>query len=101
MTSEYKKRSVFLISDGTGITVESFANSVLSQFPDFEFTYQNFPYIDSFEKMQDMAEKIKANYDLYEIEPLVFLTIVQAEMIKPLLDAPCHVLIFSIPLLII
>lgn len=98
MTSEYKKRSVFLISDGTGITVESFANSVLSQFPDFEFTYQNFPYIDSFEKMQDIAEKIKANYDLYEIEPLVFLTIVQAEMIKPLLDSPCHVFDFFNPI---
>lgn len=100
MTPEnHQKRSIFLISDGTGITVESFANSVLSQFPDFEFSYQSFPYIDSLQKMQNIAEKIQDNYDLNEIKPLVFLTIVKADMAKPLLNAPCHVFDFFNPMI--
>ena len=69
-----QKRSVFLISDGTGITVESFANSVLSQFPNFEFHYHSFPYTDSIDKIQSICEKIQANYALNEEEPLVFLS---------------------------
>jgi regulator of PEP synthase PpsR (kinase-PPPase family) len=93
-----QKRSVFLISDGTGITVESFANSVLSQFPNFEFHYHSFPYTDSIDKIQSICEKIQANYALNEEEPLVFLTMVHSEMIKPLFKAPGHFFDFFNPI---
>ena len=94
-----KKRSVFLISDGTGITVESFAKSVLSQFPDFEFQFHAYPYTDSDDKILSISEKIKANFELYHDEPLVFLTMVQAEKISSLLNTPCHVFDFLNPVI--
>lgn len=94
-----QKRSVFLISDGTGITVESFANSVLSQFPDFEFQYHAHPYTDSVEKIEAICEKIHANFELYHTEPLIFLTMVHADMIKPLMNTPCHIFDFLNPMI--
>lgn len=94
-----KKRSVFLISDGTGITVESFAKSVLSQFPDFEFQFHAYPYTESDEQMKSISEKIIANFELYHCEPLVFLTMVQSEKINILLNIPCHVFDFLNPVI--
>ncbi|MEY4515918.1 MAG: hypothetical protein RL180_264, partial [Pseudomonadota bacterium] len=35
--NEPVNRSVFFISDGTGITAETLGRSILSQFPDVEF----------------------------------------------------------------
>jgi regulator of PEP synthase PpsR (kinase-PPPase family) len=45
-----KKRIAYCVSDHTGVTVEAVAKSVLSQFPDFEFSLIAIPFIDSSEK---------------------------------------------------
>ena len=97
--SPQKKRSVFLISDGTGITVESLANSVLSQFPNFEFQYHAYPYTDSAEKIHAICQKIKASHTLNGEEPLVFLTMVDSDMIKPLFQSPGHFFDFFNPII--
>lgn len=79
--NDHKKRDVFLISDGTGITVESFATSLLSQFPHLKFRFQEFPYTDSPEKVEAIKEKIQTSYEINTVKPLVFLTIVDSKMV--------------------
>ena len=41
------RRTVFFISDRTGITAEMLGNSLLSQFEDFQFQRQTIPFVDS------------------------------------------------------
>ncbi len=44
------KRSVFFLSDHTGITVEAMGRSLLSQFPALEYDTVHWPFIDTIEK---------------------------------------------------
>jgi len=44
------KRTVFFISDGTGITAEALGNALLSQFEGIEFERIILPYIDTLDK---------------------------------------------------
>ena len=52
------KRRVFILSDGTGITAESLANSLLTQFESIEFERKNIPYLDTLEKATALAADI-------------------------------------------
>ncbi len=87
--SNYKQ--VFLISDGTGLTVESYTNSLLSQFPKFSFEFHNFPYTDTKEKIDSVIIKIKDIYELTNEKPIVLSTIVHSDMLTPLFKAPAEV----------
>jgi regulator of PEP synthase PpsR (kinase-PPPase family) len=49
--------TVFIVSDGTGITAETFAHSILSQF-DQKFRLVRVPFVDSLEKAYSTVEKI-------------------------------------------
>lgn len=71
------KRMVFIISDGTGITAESLANSLLTQFENIEFEKQTFPYLDTMEKASDLMKEINHYYEKTGIKPLIFTTLVQ------------------------
>lgn len=55
-----KNRIAYCVSDHTGVTVEAVANSVLSQFPAFEFSLIVLPFVDSAEKAQAAAARIAA-----------------------------------------
>ncbi len=44
------KRSVFFLSDGTGITAETLGHSLLSQFEGIDFEELTIPYVDTVEK---------------------------------------------------
>ena len=74
------KRSVFMISDGTGITVESLGNSLLSQFEGIEFEKQTIPYIDSMEKAEAVIAQINHDYTATGIKPLAFMTLVNPDI---------------------
>jgi regulator of PEP synthase PpsR (kinase-PPPase family) len=65
-----KKRIVFCVSDHTGVTVEAVAKSVLSQFPDLEFSLIALPFTDNPEKAQAAAARVSA-----APEALVFSTL--------------------------
>ncbi len=70
------KRSVFMISDGTGITIESLANSLLSQFESIEFEKHIFPFTDTPEKAAHVCDIIDKCATNGETRPLVFMTLV-------------------------
>lgn len=74
------KRTVFMISDGTGITVESLTNSLISQFETIQFEKKIYPFIDSIDKIKSINDEIEQWYATYACRPLVFMTLVNAEM---------------------
>ena len=75
------KRHIYLISDGTGLTVAGLRNSLITQFEDkIEFEQHSLPYIDSLEKANDVVDKINYVASLHEELPLVFMTLVNPEI---------------------
>ena len=54
-------RTVFFVSDGTGITAETFGHAVLSQF-EMRFRQIRLPFIDSIEKAYDAARRINESF---------------------------------------
>ncbi len=72
-------RTVFFVSDGTGITAETFGHSVLTQF-DLRFRQIRLPFIDSQEKAHDAVRRINDTFDAEGKRPIVFSTLVQQEL---------------------
>ncbi|MFN3593672.1 MAG: pyruvate, water dikinase regulatory protein [Thiobacillaceae bacterium] len=71
-------RPVFLVSDHTGITAEIVGKSLLSQFPDVEFTYTSLPFVDSPEKAAQAAARVREVWAAGGLKPLVFSTLTDA-----------------------
>jgi len=71
-----QKRTVFMISDGTGITVESLSNSLLSQFESIVFETKVYPFVDSIETVQAICIEIEEYAKHSPQKPLVFMTLV-------------------------
>lgn len=74
------KRSVFYISDQTGLTAELLGQTLLSQFESIHFISQTLPFIDSEKKMLEVVELINRNAQENAIKPILFSTIVQPEL---------------------
>lgn len=77
--SDPARRIAFCISDRTGITVETLARSLLSQFLDVDFELHTLPFIDTPEEAEAAAEQIRAAAAQGE-PPLVFHTLVDPEL---------------------
>ena len=73
------KRSVFFLSDQTGITAETLGHSLLTQFEGQKFRQVTLPFIDSDDKAHEAVEKINAAAVEGSDRPLVFSTLVQDE----------------------
>jgi regulator of PEP synthase PpsR (kinase-PPPase family) len=73
------ERSVFFVSDGTGITAETFGNSILNQFP-AKPRHVRRPFIDSVEKAQSVVTEINAVAEHEGKRPIVFITLVADEI---------------------
>lgn len=71
--------TVFFVSDGTGITAETFGHSVLTQF-DLRFRQIRLPFIDNKEKAYEACKKINDAYAESGMRPIVFSTLVKAEL---------------------
>ncbi len=80
------RRSVFFVSDRTGITVEMLGNSLLTQFDDIEFKRITLPFIDSIEKAHEAKKQISHAFAESGKRPIVFTSqvdeAVRAEMTK-------------------
>jgi [pyruvate, water dikinase]-phosphate phosphotransferase / [pyruvate, water dikinase] kinase len=79
-------RTVFFVSDGTGITAETFGNSILAQFP-AKSRHVRRPFIDSIDKAQSVRAEINATADAEGRRPVVFITLVNDE-VRDVLTAP-------------
>jgi regulator of PEP synthase PpsR (kinase-PPPase family) len=72
-------RTVFFVSDGTGITAETFGHSVLTQF-DLRFRQVRLPFIDTVDKAHDAARKINEAFVTDGQRPIIFSTLVKTDL---------------------
>lgn len=71
------KRSVFFVSDRTGITAETLGHSLLTQFDGAEFRHETLPFLDTEEKAEKAVARINACAEEEGEKPIVFSTLVQ------------------------
>lgn len=73
-------RTVFFVSDGTGITAETFGHSILSQFEGLHLRQLRLPFIDSPEKADEAVQRINRQGQADGRRPIVFSTLVNARI---------------------
>lgn len=73
-------RKVFFVSDGTGITAETFGHSLLAQFEGVALKQIRIPFVDTLEKAADLIERINAASKEDHLRPIVFSTLVDPEI---------------------
>jgi regulator of PEP synthase PpsR (kinase-PPPase family) len=69
-------RTVFFVSDGTGITAETFGHSLLSQFEGQRLREVRLPFTDTPEKAHEAVDRINQQGRLDGRRPLIFSTLV-------------------------
>ena len=72
-------RTVFFVSDGTGITAETFGHAVLTQF-ELRFRQVRLPFIDTVDKAHDAVRKINEAFSTDGQRPIVFSTLVKPDL---------------------
>lgn len=75
-------RSVFFVSDGTGVTVETLGHSLLSQFEALSFGYVIIPFVNSEEKAREAVRRIDAEAERCGLTPIVFSSLVDDRLRK-------------------
>ena len=81
-------RSVFYVSDGTGITAETFGHSLLSQFEGIRLREIRLPFTDSTAKAREAVNRIRQQGEIDGVRPIVFSTLVNPEISRELRDMP-------------
>lgn len=74
------KRTVFFLSDHTGITAEAMGRSLLSQFEDLEYDVVHYPFLDKEKKVQKVVADINDTAIKSALRPLVFSTLVNPRL---------------------
>lgn len=87
MATQVLERTVFIISDGTGITAETFSHSVLSQFESVTFNQVRIPFIDNVAKADDVVLRINRCAAERGYKPIVFTTLVNPEVLDRIMTA--------------
>jgi regulator of PEP synthase PpsR (kinase-PPPase family) len=81
-------RTVFFISDGTGITAETFGNAILAQF-EIKPRHVRLPFIDSVDKAHQAVRQINHTAEVEGRRPIVFTTLVNMEVLA-VIKAQCN-----------
>jgi [pyruvate, water dikinase]-phosphate phosphotransferase / [pyruvate, water dikinase] kinase len=74
------RRTVFFVSDGTGITAQMLGHSLLTQFEGTEFDQITLSFVDSVEKAQDCLARIEQEAVKGNGQPIVFSTLVNNDV---------------------
>lgn len=77
--SHAPRRSVFFISDGTGITAETLGHSLMTQFEGLPTRQTRLPFVDSVEKAVASVALINEAFAKDGVKPIVFNTLVNNE----------------------
>jgi [pyruvate, water dikinase]-phosphate phosphotransferase / [pyruvate, water dikinase] kinase len=75
-----ERRTVFFISDRTGITAEMLGNSLLTQFEDIHFHRVTIPFVDTLEKVADAVRQVNATATAEGRRPIVVSSVVDETM---------------------
>ena len=90
--SQQYDRTVFYVSDGTGVTAETFGHSLLTQFEHLRLREVRLPFIDSVDKANQAVERIDRQALLDAHRPIVFSTLVDASINDVVRLANCRFL---------
>ena len=74
-------RTVFFISDGTGITAETFGKAILAQF-ELKSRHVRLPFVDTVDKAHQALRQINHTAELVGRKPIVFTTLVNMEVLQ-------------------
>lgn len=89
-----RRRTVFFVSDGTGITVEMLGHSLLTQFDGIGFDHETVPFIDSVAKAEACVTRINSAPRPASFRPVVFTTLVNSDIRETVRKADAFVLDF-------
>ena len=73
-------RTVFFVSDGTGITAETFGNSIMAQFAT-KPRHVRRPFIDTPDKAHQVVREVNHAAETEGMRPIVFVTLVNPEIL--------------------
>jgi len=74
------RRTVFFVSDQTGVTAETMGHSLLTQFDGVEFRSVTLPFVSTLDKAEEAARRINLCAQTEDVRPIVFSTLVQDEL---------------------
>src|SRR3989440_5745303 len=80
MAAATGRRTVFFISDRTGITAEMLGNSLLTQFEDVQFQRVTIPFVDTPEKIDEAVRQVNATAEAQGRRPIVVSSVVSETM---------------------
>ena len=83
-------RSVYFVSESTGITAEAYGHSLLSQFDRARFSIRYTPFINTRDKAQALVNEFAHRAEAEGKKPLVFATMVDEEINAVLKHSECH-----------
>jgi len=73
------RRTVYFVSDGTGITAQMLGHSLLTQFEGIRFQQVTLPFIDTVEKADECRRRIDEESSAGQGPPIIFSTLVGHE----------------------
>jgi [pyruvate, water dikinase]-phosphate phosphotransferase / [pyruvate, water dikinase] kinase len=73
-------RTVFFVSDQTGVTAETLGHSLLTQFDGLKFRGVTVPFINTPDKAKDCVRRINLTAEVEGSRPIVFATMVQDDL---------------------
>jgi regulator of PEP synthase PpsR (kinase-PPPase family) len=88
MEFTFMKRTVFFISDGTGITAANLGHSLLTQFESVEFDEVTIPNVNNVAKAEQARARIQEAYAHDQAHPLVFTTLINSEISAIIAKSP-------------
>lgn len=86
-----QKRTVFFLSDRTGITAETLGHSLLTQFDGIQWVKVNIPFLDRMDKIKVAVDQINRVAVQEGFRPLVFSTLLKPEILEQIRQANCRV----------
>ena len=73
-------RTIFFVSDQTGITAETLGHSLMTQFDGLRFRSVTVPFIDNLDKARQTVNRINLTAEVEGSRPIVFATLVEDEL---------------------
>lgn len=85
-----EKRTVYFVSESTGITAETLGSSLLSQFPHVDFDRVHMPFINTVERAKELVVEFADVSEIQGHKPLVLATMPDKAIHAMLEKASCH-----------
>ncbi|MGD8206861.1 MAG: pyruvate, water dikinase regulatory protein [Thiohalocapsa sp.] len=86
------KRTVYLVSESTGITAETLGHTLLSQFEGVDFERVYMPYIDTELRARALTRRMQEAYERDGARPIVFATMLDDDIARILQQGNCFYL---------